>query len=147
MNNTNTTQEELLPCLMLAHKALSDEYAAQTRATQANKSANATCGESAGGASGLALLVESGYMHSRGKQTQCAIDALFIAIRDYRRTTQAEQPAGEGMTDDLAHRLSCIAEPLQTSDWHTINDAIEFIESHLTSKREQPAGYFQNGNN
>jgi Lar family restriction alleviation protein len=48
------------------------------------------------------------------------------------------KPAAEGMTDDLAHRLSCIAEPLQTSDWHTINDAIEFIESHLTSKREQP---------
>lgn len=75
--------EPVALAIMEAMRVLETEYRTQTRATEAQRVANATCAGSPGGASSIALLAESGYMHSLGKKNIAARDALFAVLRDY----------------------------------------------------------------
>lgn len=85
--------ESVKLAMLQAHSALESEYRVQTRATEAQRAANATCGKSPGGASSIALLAESGYISSLGKKNIAARDALFAALRDYpTHPVSANQP-------------------------------------------------------
>ncbi len=66
--------------LLKAHRQLETEYRQQTRATEAKRVANGTCGESPGGASSIALLAESGYISSIGKRNQEVRDEIFAML-------------------------------------------------------------------
>lgn len=66
--------------LLKAHHQLETEYRQQTRATEAKRVANGTCGESPGGASSIALLAESGYISSIGKRNQEVRDEIFTML-------------------------------------------------------------------
>ncbi len=118
--------EALDKALELALEALEAQHRDRLNYTLAKRSANATCAEFK--VNTLSELIESGYMHGMGKQTESAI----TAIKQARAAPVQELPFGVG------GGLVAIKTLLSRDPCVHANTAIQMIDAILTTPPTTP---------
>jgi len=104
--------------MKLALEALAAQHNDRTAYTRAKRAANATCGEFKNNP--LSELIESGYMHGMGKQTELAINALREAL--------AEQPAQQEWIETACALIKAADDAAADSDYMLdSNDCIKVL--------------------